>query len=138
MRKIGYLLLAAGLCLGCHGSSTPTEAEIAKSAPPVISALSNPPTAIFEDAQGGRRFGTLPIAFNFVDPDGDLDQVIVTFPEGPARNPLSEVAGRMSGQASLQQALLLPAAGTKVVFTVQVTDKAGHVSNLLFGSYTAP
>ena len=48
------------------------------------------------------------------------------------------MAGRTSGQASLRQALLLSAAGTRVVFTVQVTDKAGHVSNLLFGSYIAP
>jgi hypothetical protein len=138
MTKTAILLLAAGVCLGCNGGTSPT--EIAKRTPPSISNLSNPATATLSPLPGssGQRPGELPISFDFKDPDGDLDQVIVTFPEGPARNPLNGVAGQQSGRASLLQSLLLPAAGTRVAFTVQVIDRGGNFSNTLSGSFTAP
>jgi hypothetical protein len=137
MTKTGILLLAGGVCLGCNSGTSPT--EIAKRTPPSISNLSNPATATLSlPGSPGQRPGVLPISFDFKDPDGDLDQVIVTFPEGPARNPLDGVAGQQSGRASLLQSLLLPGAGTRVAFSVQVIDRGGNFSNTLSGSFTAP
>jgi hypothetical protein len=136
--KIGFILAGAGLGLAaCNGGTSPV--EIAKRTPPAISNLRNPATAVVvPPAENGRRVGFLPIAFDYADPDGDLFQVMVTFPEGPATNSLADQAGHTSGTVSMQQALLLPPSGQKVPFTVLVTDQNGNVSNSLAGSYTSP
>jgi hypothetical protein len=82
--------------------------------------------------------GFLPIAFDYADPDGDLFQVMVTFPEGAATNPIAGQAGHTTGTVSIQQSLVFPASGRKVPFSVTVTDRNGNTSNTLAGSYTSP
>jgi hypothetical protein len=136
-RPIGFVWLAGALCLACNGHS-PTE-PTAKSTP-VISNLSNPATATLLGGPSiqGRRPGVLPITFSFTDPNGDLNQVIVTLPDGAARNQLQGLAGRTTGTAGLEQDLLLPASGTRVSFTLQVVDALGQSSNTLTGTYTSP
>jgi hypothetical protein len=142
--KIGFILAGAGVAalaalgMACGGHST-SPTEIAKRTPPAISNLRNAATAIVVPPPvNGRRVGFLPIAFDYTDPDGDLLQVMVNFPDGPATNPLADQAGHTTGTVSLQQSLFLPPSGQKVSFTVAVTDHNGNVSNTLAGSYTSP
>ena len=143
--KIGFILVGAAalaacaaLSMACSGHPT-SPTEIAKRTPPAISDLRNPTTAVVvPPALNGRRVGFLPIAFDFTDPDGDLFEVRITFPDGPATNPIADQAGHTSGTVSIQQSLVFPASGTKVPFSVAVTDRNGNVSNTLAGSYVAP
>lgn len=139
--KIGFILVGTALAaftMACTGHST-SPTEIAKRTPPAISNLRNPTTAIVvPPALNGRRVGFLPIAFDYTDPDGDLFQVTVTFPDGPATNPIAAQAGHTTGTVSIQQSLVFPASGTKVPFSVAVTDRNGNTSNTLAGSYTSP
>jgi hypothetical protein len=138
--KIGFALVggAALAALACGGHST-SPTEIAKRTPPAISNLRNPTNpVVVPPALNGRRVGFLPIAFDYTDPDGDLFQVMVTFPDGPATNPIAGQAGHMTGTVSIQQSLVFPASGTKVPFSVTVTDRNGNTSNTLAGSYTSP
>jgi len=143
MRKIriGFILVGAALAtlsMACNGHST-SPTEIAKRTPPAISNLRNPTNpVVVPPALNGRRVGFLPIAFDYTDPDGDLFQVMVTFPDGPATNPIAGQAGHTSGTVSIQQSLVFPASGTKVPYGVAVTDRNGNVSNTLAGSYIAP
>jgi hypothetical protein len=136
MRQIAFLLLAVPLALACNGHSP---SETVKAAP-TISDLSYPATATLLAGQGSGaiRFGELPISFSFVAPEGDITQVIVTLPQGVARNPLEGVVGRTSGTAGLIQSVVLPAAGQKVPFSVQVEDSHGDLSNSLAGVYVSP
>jgi hypothetical protein len=136
-RPIGFVWLAGALCLACGNGHSPTEAT--KSAP-VISNLSNPAiaTVLPGSTIQGRRPGVLPITFSFTDPNGDVNQVIVTFPDGAAHNQLQGLAGRTAGTAGLQQDLLLPASGTRVGFSIQVVDALGQSSNTLTSTYTSP
>lgn len=136
-RPIGFAVLAGALCVACGGGHSPTESA---QAAPTISNLSNPATATL--LQGppiqGKRTGVLPITFSFSDPNGDVDQVVVTLPDGPATNRLQGLAGKTTGSTGLQQDLLLPASGTKVSFTLQVIDAHGASSNVLTGGFTSP
>jgi hypothetical protein len=136
MRLIASLLLAGPLFLACNGHN-PT--EVAKLSP-VISKLSYPATATLLPGQGpsGPRFGELAIDFDYVAPYGDLTKVVVTFPQGPATNPLQGVAGHTSGMAGFLQDIVLPPSGQKVPFTVQVEDGHGDLSNTLSGTCTSP
>jgi hypothetical protein len=140
MKPIGIVWLAAGCLCGACNSHSPTEPVAAKSAPPVITDLSNPATATLlsgPDIQG-QRPGVLPITFSFTDPGGNLSQVTVTLPSGTATNRLQGVSGRISGSAGLQQSLLLPPSGTRVSYSLQVSDAGGNASNVLTGSFVSP
>ena len=140
MRQIAFLLLAGALFLACNGHS-PSPTEAAKAAP-TISNLSYPAAATLLPGQGGGtagpRFGELPINFDYVAPDGDLAKVLVSTPLGVADNPLQGVAGHASGMAGFIQSVLLPPAGQKVPFTVQVEDSHGDLSNILSGTFVSP
>src|SRR5258707_15793327 len=117
MRKIRIGFTPAGaaalatltaLTMACSGHST-SPTEIAKRTPPAISDLRNPTTAVVgPPALNGRRVGFLPIAFDFTDPDGDLFEVRVTFPDAPAIHPIADQAGPPSGTLSTQQSLVCP------------------------------
>jgi hypothetical protein len=135
---LAALAALGALGMACNGHST-SPTEIAKRTPPAISNLRNPTSAVVvPPALNGRRAGFLPIAFDFTDPDGDLLQVMVTFPDGPATNLIKDQAGHTSGTVSIQQSLLLPPSGQRVPYSVVVTDHNGNFSNTLAGSYIAP
>jgi hypothetical protein len=136
MTPVGILWLAGGLFLGCHGSSSPTETKSA----PTISNLTNPAkaTALGGPLIDGQRPGLLPITFNFTDQSADLDGYVLTLPNGVVKNGLQGLKGETSGSSGVQQSLLLPASGTKVTYTFQVSDQQGNTSNTLTGTFVAP
>lgn len=130
MKRIVLLLLAvtvvaltATACNGSHHS--PTDPGIA----PIITNLK-----VFGFQRADAITGSLPLSFEFADPDGDIDRSIVTFSNGAANNPIRSIAGQKSGTASLLQAVLLPDPAAKELdFTVQLVDAKGNVSNTVSG-----
>jgi hypothetical protein len=129
MKRIVLLLLAATVAMvasACNGSHhSPTDPGTA----PTISNLK-----VFSFDRVDATTGSLPLAFDFADPEGDIDRSIVTFSNGAADNPLRSVAGQKSGSASLVQAVLLPDPAAKELdFTVQLVDARGNRSNTLTG-----
>lgn len=133
MRKVkqlsGLVIAAAvivGGAAGCSGDS-PTAGTA-----PVISQL-----RIDGALRVSGDIGIVNFRFDYLDPDRDISRVQFAV-EGrdPASNPLD--ARELSGTASVQQAVTLPAAGNEVPFTVLVSDRRGNRSNSLSGSFVAP
>jgi hypothetical protein len=128
MKRIVLLLaataaIAVSACNGSHHS--PTDPGIA----PIITNLK-----VFSFIRADATTGSLPLTFEFADPDGDIDRSIVTFSNGAANNPIRSIAGQKSGTASLVQAVLLPDPTAKELdFTVQLVDAKGNVSNTVSG-----
>ena len=78
--------------------------------------------------------GDVPLIFDFADPEGDVDRVLVKFSNGVADNPLRSAAGQKSGTASVLQAVLLPDPSAKELeFSVQLADARGNLSNTVTG-----
>lgn len=128
MKRIVLLLLAATaiVATACNGSHhSPTDPGTA----PIITNLKVLP---FERAD--MKTGSLPLTFEFADPEGDIERSIVTFANGAANNLFRSVAGQKSGTASLLQSVLLPDPTAKELdFTVQLVDSKGNLSNTVSG-----
>jgi hypothetical protein len=129
MKRIVLLLLAATVAMvasACNGSHhSPTDPGTA----PIITNLK-----ALGFIRADATTGSLPLTFDFADPDGDIARSIVTFSNGAANNPFRSVAGQKSGTASLLQAVLLPDPAAKELdFTVQLVDAKGNVSNTVSG-----
>jgi hypothetical protein len=116
------VLLAA--CTGGHHSS-PTDPNTA----PKISNLK-----AFDFQRLDATHGSLPLSFDFTDPDGDVTETRVTFANGTAANPAEGVGGKTSGTISfLQSEFLTDSHATQLSFTVQIADARGNLSNALSG-----
>ena len=126
MKRIVLLLLATAVVSACNGSHhSPTDPGTA----PIVANLKVLP---FDRADANT--GTLPLSFDYADPDGDVSRVMVKFSNGTADNPLQGVNGRTSGTASLLQAVILPDPAAKELdFSVQLEDAKGHLSNTVSG-----
>ncbi|HEV7509519.1 MAG TPA: hypothetical protein VGS07_31890 [Thermoanaerobaculia bacterium] len=132
MKRIVLLLLAATVAIAasaCNGSHhSPTDPGTA----PVITNLK-----VFGFDRADAKTGSLPLSFDFADPEGDIARSIVTFSNGAANNPLGSVAGQKSGTASLLQSVILPDPAAKELdFTVQLVDAKGNLSNTVSGKVT--
>jgi hypothetical protein len=133
MKRVIWLVLVAGLCvLGCQGNHQHTATE-----PAVSLSISNLKTQPFIRYAGD--VGELPLSFDYVAPDGDVSQVLVTTGDTTDTTPARGVAGLTSGTISFSQSLRLPdPAARQLAFTVQVVDTAGHHSNTLSGKVDVP
>ena len=124
------LILAAfavGGTLGCSDSPTSTGSA------PTISQLQVTAAQRISGSQGQVGFN-----FQYADPDADIDRVVFRLVGAdPATNSLSG-ADKSSGTVGVLQAVDLPAAGTRVEFTVYVLDRRMNRSNELMGSFVAP
>lgn len=124
------LISVVGLVAGCNGHHSSTE----PSSPPIISNLK---TLSFERFDANT--GELPLSFDYVDRDGDVSQVRVTFASGTAANPAQGVAGHTTGSISILQAVVLPdPTSHQLAFSVQVEDARGNLSNTLSGQVAIP
>ncbi len=132
MKHVACLVLVAGFCLlGCNGSH---HSSTEPSSAPIIANLK-----ALTFARSDANTGVLPLSFDYADTDGDVSQVVVTFPQGPAVNPAEGTAGHTSGTISILQAVILPdPAARQLTFSVQVVDSAGHHSNTLQGQVNLP
>ena len=101
--------------------------------PPLISQLQ---VTSIQRAAGDA--GAVGLTFDYSDPDADIATVTFT-PTGSASaiNAFPE-PNAATGRATLLQAVTLPAAGTTVAFAIFVTDREGHASNALTGSFVSP
>jgi hypothetical protein len=140
IRPIGIIWLAVGCLCGACGSSSHSPTEPGTRSVPKISNLDNPAQATLLPGPtiDGQRPGVLPVTFNFTDPGGNLNTYTLTLPSGGVTNRLQGVSGETSGATGVQQSLLLPASGTRVTYTLAVTDASGTSSNTLTGSFVSP
>lgn len=134
MKRIVLLLLATAVAIvasACNGNHhSPTD----PGNPPIIGNLK-----VLAFARADANTGTLPLIFDYSDPEGDVDRVLVTFPNGVADNPLPGATGHKTGTASLQQSVVLPDPNAKqLAFFVQVEDARGNKSNSLSGTVAIP
>jgi hypothetical protein len=140
MKHVVGFVRGAGLCAlvllfasGCQGSHQHTATE-----PVATLAIANLKTAnsLIRYANDG---GEIPLSFDFVAPDGDVSQVLLSYGETTETTPARGVAGQTSGTISYSQSVHLPDPnGKRLAFTLQVVDVAGHRSNILGGSVEVP
>jgi hypothetical protein len=140
MKRVVWLVRVAGLCilaglfvLGCQGSHQHTATE------PVAASLEigNLKTMPFIRYAG--NVGELPLSFDYIAPDGDVSQVLVTTGDTTDTTPARGVAGLTSGTISFSQSVRLPdPTARQLAFSVQVVDTAGHHSNTLSGRVDVP
>ena len=121
---LSAVVLLAVACTGGHHSS-PTDPNTA----PKISNLKN-----FDFQRLDATHGSLPLSFDFTDPDGDVTETRVTFANGTAANPAQGTSGKTSGTISFLQSEFLTDPNAKTIsFTVQIADARGNLSNILSG-----
>jgi hypothetical protein len=132
MKQVVWVVLVAGLCvLGCNGSH---HSGTEPSSSPIIANLK-----VLTFVRSDANTGVLPLSFDYADTDGDVSQVLVTFPEGTAQNPAQGTTGHTSGTIGILQAVHLPDPSVhQLSFSVQVADSAGNHSNTLQGQVNIP
>jgi hypothetical protein len=119
------VLVAGGAALLAGGGDTPATTD-AGSNPTISNLVLGPIQAV------GEMVGTVPVEFDFRDPDGDIKSAIVRLDVVlPVINELPEALGRTEGHVRLISSIRLPPRGLPITVSVSVRDSRGSLSNSL-------
>ena len=122
------LLILTSTLIGCGSTTIPSLGTA-----PVISSLSFSPTSVSVGTGGGAI--TINVLLNFIDPDGDIAQFVVTAATGKESIVnLTGYDGITSAPVSINIAIGTSAPGS-FNFEVKLIDSKGNESNRLFGTF---